>query len=61
MTLEFTFMPKINNYTLLNLGAIKCCEKLQLQFSAGKVLKNHFFNKFHRIFCGKSLSMENKC
>jgi hypothetical protein len=23
-----------------------------------KVLKNHFFNKFHGIFRGKSLSME---
>jgi hypothetical protein len=33
----------------------KCGEKLQ--FSAEKVLKNHFFNKFHGIFRGKSLSM----
>jgi hypothetical protein len=37
----------------------KCWEKLQ--FSAEKVLKNHFFNKFHGIFHGKSLSVEKKC
>jgi hypothetical protein len=29
-----------------------------LQFSAEKVLKNHFFNKFHGIFRRKSLSAE---
>jgi hypothetical protein len=33
----------------------KCWEKLQ--FSAEKVLKNHFFNKFDEIFRGKSLSV----
>jgi hypothetical protein len=29
-----------------------------LEFSAEKVLKNHFFQKFHGIFRGKSLSGE---
>jgi hypothetical protein len=34
----------------------KCWENLQ--FSVEKVLKNHYFNKFHGIFRGKSLSAE---
>jgi hypothetical protein len=29
-----------------------------LEFSMEKVLKNHFFNKFHGMFRGKSLSAE---
>jgi hypothetical protein len=29
-----------------------------MEFSAEKVLKNHFFNKFHGIFHGKSLSVK---
>jgi hypothetical protein len=29
-----------------------------MEFSLEKVLKNHFFKKFHGIFCGKSLSAE---